>query len=663
MLRFFWIMVLFVVLPSLAQAAAGEQTQAAATFLHSGRPEQAVMTAQRALKRNNLTTPERAALLATIARAELMRTTNQQFQGVTAAIKALDTFINEFPDSADAPEFRWKQAWLWWKSGHFKEAIAAAREIIVEDQQAKNLRRAWLMMARVHIQMNKYAYARSDLLQYGLQVRSNSRAQAIGMAWMAAVDEGEGRSDAAFKDLHAVYGKWPQVITSESQLYGTYIDLLEMHNRHDTALKLADAFIRQYSNAPESARVRFIRANIHARNKATIAAAIEEYAMLANHQAETTIGRKAFMRKLMLQFRQEKRRDKLLPVLIALKKMADENQMSDIEGEAMLDMARLWTRLTHLSGDHAKSRSTQPPPALEAYARASASPDARIATAAKKEGAVWMQKYTQTLIGQQQWLQAVTIWRHYPQLHPSPHTSQTLRLGVAHAMRMLMLFEPAEAMLQHLYTANHMSIIGQRVMLERARLWMDRQDPDAVKKIMRWLNRHEFSIFRPEMLLIVARMQLDQQQSELARQTLVSVNAADLAVESRPLYWQTRAEVSEALSQWRSGARAWGSYRNSKGADGKRGLARQADDLFAAGEFAAALKLYQQIPESSHDSGWQYHVGVCQLRSGAIKQGTALLQQLAGAKVADKANPDHYIALAKLALANKQAKKLLGEKP
>jgi len=674
MSRILLMIAFFCALPGPALGQTGEQAQAAATFLRSGNPEQAVITAQRALKTNHLDASERQSLLTTIARAELMRTTHQQFQGVKAAIQALDALINEFPDSADAPEFRWKQAWLWWKSGHLKQAIAAAREIIAEDQQAVSLRRIWLLMARIHLQLNKYAYARSDLLQYGLQVRSNSRDQALGMAWMATVDRGESRSDAAFKNLHTVYRKWPDVITTEPQLFASYIDLLESHRQGTAALKLANAFIRQYSHAPQSALVRFIRANIHARAQQTIPTAIKEYAMLADRQAETSIGRKAFMRKLMLEFRQEKRRDKLLPALVTLKKIAAANQLSDIEDEAMLDMARLWTRISYLSVSNASPKAPkamQSLPALEAYARASTSPDQHIADAARQEGAVWLKKYTSLLLEQKQWLQAVTIWRHYPQLRPTAHSAPTLRLGIAHAMRMLMLFEPAEEMLEHLYAVNRMSIIGQRMMMERAKLWMDQHDPDGVKKIMRWLNRHEFSIFRPEMLLIVARMQLDQQQAELARQTLVSVKASDIAVESRPSYWQTNAEIAETLSEWRRAARAWGQYRNSKGADSKMGLRRQAAALFTAGEFAEALKRYQQIPEANHDSGWQYHVGVCQLRSGAVKQGTALLQQLAGSKSAGKTvgkgvgktGFDHYISLAKLALADQQAKQLLGEQP
>jgi len=651
-------MALLAALPCTALGQASGQIHAALTFLHNGNPEQAVITAQRALNKASLTAPERLTLLATIARAETMRATHQHFQNVKPAIQALDAVISEFSDSPDAPWFRWKLAWLLWQAGENNEAITAAREIIAQDQKNANQRRAWLLMARVHLSMKNYAYARSDLLQYGLKVSLHSREQAIGMAWMAMVDRGESRSDAAFKNLHAAYRAWPGVITSESELFAAYIDFLDRRKKYQSALKLANAFIRQYSNKPQTALVRLIRANIHASNKQTISVAIKEYSILANLQAETTIGRKAFMRKLMLEFRHEQQRDKLLPVLVSLKKIADKNQLSTIEDEAMLDMARLWTRIT-AKANNTKGNDKHVPPALEAYARAGASLDKHIAGMAKQEGAVWLKTYINDRLEQQQWLKAVTIWRRYPQLRPASRTSQTLRLGVAHAMRMLMLFDAAETMLQRLYAENRVSIRGQRIMMERARLWMDRRDSDGVKKIMRWLNRHEFSIYRPEMLLIVARMQLDQKQPDLARQTLLSVSADDIAVESRIQYWKTKAEISEVLSEYHHAARAWAKYRQSKGADGKLGLNNQAANLFVAGEYNQARKLYLQMPEDEHDAAWKYHIGVCQLRSGEVKQGTERLQLLAG-KVGAEGDVGRFAALSKLALANVQAEKLLG---
>jgi len=661
MLRFLFMMALVIALPGTALGQARGQIHAAVNFLHNGNPEQAVITAERALKKATLTASERQTLLATIARAETMRATHQHFQQVHTAIQALDAVINEFPDSPDAPQFRWKQAWLWWQAGQNQQAITAAREIIAQDQQNANLRRAWLLMARVHLRMKNYAYARSDLLQYGLKVRSKSREQAIGMAWMAIVDQGESRSDAAFKNLHAVYRVWPSVITAEAALFATYIDLLDRHEQRKSALQLADAFIRQFSNEPQSALVRLIRANIHASHKQTIQAAIKEYSILADRQAETTIGRKAFMRKLMLEFRHEKQREKLLPVLVSLKKIADANQLSSIEDEAMLDMARLWTRITVVSKDM-NTNAKQAPPALEAYARAGASLDKHIAEAAKKEGALWLKTYITTLLAQQQWLKSATIWRHYPQLRPASNTSQTLRLGVAHAMRMLMLFDTADTMLQQLYSENIMSIRGQRIMMERARLWMDRRDSDGVKKIMRWLNRHEFSIYRPEMLLIVARIQLAKQQPELARQTLVSVSVDDITVESRRHYWKTTAEISEALAEHHHAARAWEKYSQSEGADGKLGLNNQASNLFRANEFVQARNLYLQMPEEERNAAWSYYMGVCQLRSGEVKQGSERLHLLAG-QASPERDAARFVSLAKLALADLQADKLLGTKP
>jgi len=203
-----------------------------------------------------------------------------------------------------------------------------------------------------------------------------------------------------------------------------------------------------------------------------------------------------------------------------------------------------------------------------------------------------------------------------------------------------------------------MSINGQRIMMERAQLWLDRQDPGAIKKIMRWLNRHEFSIYRPDMLLIIARMQMQQGQVDQARQTLVSVRIGDIAPQGRATYWQTMAGIAEALSEWHRAASAWQFYRQVPDTDKQAGLNNQTEDLFKGEEFAAALDLYQQVPEEKRQASWQYHVGVCQLRTGAIKQGTERLKTLAANGEAKR-----FAALAKLTLADQQAKKLLGATP
>ena len=647
-------------LPATAFAGAEQEILAARSYLHNGNPEQAVATAQRTLKHGNIATDDRFALLSVIAQAEILRTTNQHYERVKAAIAAIDALLREFPDRENAAEFRWQRAWLWWKNGNSKQAITAARDIIAQDQQPQNLRRAWLLMSRIHISMRKFSYARSDLLQYGLQVRNHSREQAVGLAWMALVDRGEQRTEIALKNLQRVEHRWPDVITEEPEIFATYIELLNQSGNRAETLKQADRFMQQYVDTPFTPQVRLIRADIHARDESTIQEAVKEYGVLAEKEAGTSIGRKAFMRKLMLEFRHERERKILLPAMISLKKIADQNQLSLIEDEAMLDLARLWVRIL----DSKIAKPTSPTsnnmnyPALLAYSRAAISQDKRIAAAAQQEGSAWMKQRLQALLAGEKWLEAVSVWRQYPQLRPAGLDAEELQLGVAHAMRMLMLFDASETLLNTLYEHNRTTIRGQKIMLELAHLWFDRQDHDGVQKVMHWLNRHEFSIYRPELLLIVARMQFAQKESELARQTLESVHPEDLTPPSRLSYWQTKATIFESLSAWYRAANAWQQYRNSKGADQQRGLARQAENLFAAKEFAKAYQLYQQFTDEQRDAAWQYHTAICQLHTGQVKQGTAQLQALAG-----DPNSGRFAALAKLALANQQAETLLGEQP
>lgn len=638
---------------SLPALAAGDRVQAARIFFGNGNPEQAISSAEKLLKKSDLSRDERSDLLALIADAEVLRTTHQHFEDIKPATHAIETLLQEFPAHPRAAHYRWQRAWLWWQAGDEKQAMVAGREIIAMDQQPANLQRVWLMMARIHIKQRLFAYARSDLLQYGLQVNNKSREQAIGMAWMAVVDQGEARNAPALQTLNSVYSNWPDVITGEPKLFSTYIHLLYEQQDHAKTLKLADAFIRQYITNDLASGVRLIRADILSSQERTIPTALMEYGILADTQAETVIGRQAFMRKLMLENRNEHNRDALVPVMLALKKIADSNQLSSLEDEAMLDLARLWQRIappTGTEGTHA--------PALEAYAHAATSTNPAIASAAHHEGSEWMARKLEDVLQQEQWLAAVTIWRQYPQLQPAAGKEQELSIGIAHAMRMLMIFDTSEEMLQTLYKLNITSIRGQRIMVEMAKLWMDRQDNDGVEKIMRWLNRNPFSIYRPEMLLIVARIQLEQHHPDLARQTLAGISADDVALESRSSFWQTSARVSESLAEWHKASRDWQEYGKNPAADKQQGLLHQADALLQATEFAAARDLYLSIDEKHHDSAWQYHLAICQLRSGEISQGTQRLQELI-----DNKDAGRFATLAKLALADQQAGKLLGEKP
>ncbi|NWF37321.1 tetratricopeptide repeat protein [Mariprofundus sp. KV] len=648
---------LILALPSASYALESERTRTVRIFLNNGNPEQAVRTAEKVLKAQKVTRDERQEILNLIAEAEIMRATHKHFENISLAVQAIEASLKEFPENPQAAELRWQKAWLRWKAGDHKKAVTAAREIITKDQQPQNLRRAWLLMARIHIEQEQFAYARSDLLQYSLQIGSDSYRQAIGMAWMAIVDQGEKRPEVAYKSLLAVHKNWQEIITSEPILYANFIQL--MHNNEDKqTLALSEDFIHRYINSVQAPIVRLIHADIIADNNKT-AAAIKEYGILSASQAETTIGRKAFIRKLMLEFKDETEKEKLLPAMVSLKKIADSNQLSLIEDEAMLGLAQFWARIekASLATEKESAEERAESPALHAYARAATSVDRRIAQRAHKEGAIWLQDSLNTMLKQEQWLKAVTIWKQYPQLRPSARLSQELRLGIGHAMRLLMLFDGAEKLLSELYKSNKASIRGQRVMVELSKLWMDRQDSDGVEKVMRWLNRNEYTIYRPEILAVVARMQMNQKQAQAARQTLNAVRASDLALESRANFWRTSAEVSAALGHWHSEAKAWESYRLSQGADQRMGLLNQARSLFTAREYGQARKLYMEVAEKDRDAAWEYYVGVCQVRTGEIQQGEQRLQALAQRKDAGT-----YAALAKLALADQQAGQLLGEK-
>ena len=57
---------------------------------------------------------------------------------------------------------------------------------------------------------------------------------------------------------------------------------------------------------------------------------------------------------------------------------------------------------------------------------------------------------------------------------------------------------------RRLYEEAAGSVWGHKVKLEQVRLWLDRGDKDGFKRVMRWLSQNEFTLYRPEMLLLAA---------------------------------------------------------------------------------------------------------------------------------------------------------------
>jgi len=642
---------------SQAYAATNSRIQGVRIFLNQGNPEQAIKTAESVLTEPQLTEEDRLALLSLIAEAEEFRAVASHFQDVDKAVAAIQTLIKEFPNAVDEPELLWKSAWLHWRRGANKLALTIARDVKNRFPDSRATTKSWLLMARIHIDHSKMNLARNDLLQYGIRVEDDSREQGLGYVWIAVVDFEESRFKEALKGLDSVYQSRPEIIELEERLFATYIHVLFRQGRTNDAYTLSEKFSKRYSEGVYVPGVRLLRADIrHGRKDVDFVSLQKEYEIIANNEAETDVGKKAFMRKIMLQYRESGDYKTLKPVVIALKRLASQNQLSEIEDESILYQARLWVRLMESDPENAPQQAVVA--ALEDYARVSVSEYGELAAFAVSEGRALFIRHVEALIAQRKWTQVVVSWERFPQLRPMDQDAALLQFGVAHALRMLMEYEQSEALLDHLYQQSAGSVWGHKVMLERARLWLDRGDANGVKAVMIWLNENEFTLYRPEMLLLAAQMQLKQGDASAASQTIVSVGASDVALEARGEYWKTRANIASKLSRWHVAARAWREYGNASGADKALSLMAQADSLFKAREYLKAEALYAKIHKDSQTPAWRYRYSICQIKTGKWRQGIDRLEALKADSSAGV-----YASMAALALAERKADELLESAP
>jgi len=640
-----------------AVAASSSRVQGIRIFLNQGNPEQAIDSAESLLMQPHLTEEERLALLKLIAEAEEFRAVTSHFQDVSKAVAAIQTLIKEFPKQINEPELLWKSAWLHWRKGAKKLALTVARDVKTRFPDSSMATKAWLLMARIHIELKKINLARNDLLQYGIRVEDESREQALGNVWIAVIDYEDSRFKEALNWFDSVYQTRPEIIELEERLFATYIQVLFHQGMKDDALALADKFLQRYTEGEYVPVVRLLRADIrHGEEGVDYAALQKEYEIIANNEAETDVGKKAFMRKVMLQYRDSHDYKTLKPVIIALKRIANQNQFSEIENESILNQARLWVRLAEKDPENAPEQAVIA--ALEDYARVSVSTYKKLAVFAVNEGREAFIKNVEDLIAQSKWVQVVVTWERFPQLRPMDKHAVLLQFGVARALRMLMEYEQSEALLNQLYKQAGGSVWGHKVMLERARLWLDRGDADGVKEVMVWLNENEFTLYRPEMLLLAAQMQLKQGNASAASQTIVSVGATDVALETRGEYWKTRAKIAEKLLRWHVAAGAWREFGKSPGADRGIALMEEANSLFRAQEYRKAENLFSKFPEMLQTPAWRYRYSICQIKTGKWRQAVerlALLKSDADAGV--------YASMAALTLAERKADELLAENP
>ncbi len=626
-------------------------------LLAQGMPDKAIASAQKALSSPNLGNAERKSLLELIAKAELTIAEARHYEDVSQAVAAINTLIQEFPDQVDEPALLATIIDLYWKQNALEEAQASILDLQRRFPDTEEAQDSLLTLGKIHFIHHRLADARSAFLRYALHVPLHSAKGREVRLWTAMIDYEEGRYDQALPVFEYVYQAQPDLITRHDNIYARFIQLLRMQGENRKALYHSREFLNAYKTSFHSPEIRLLQADLLlALPNPPVQDIIRLYDMLASKEAGTMVGRQAFMRKLMLQMRDKTTYRDIKPAIIALKRMANQNQLSIIEDEALLHEGKLWEKVATLDAEHSPKSAGEA--ALQQFSLAAKSHDKHIAQQAHALGSRSFERQIKNHIDKQQWLAAVALWQRFPHFRPPEPQSAPLRFDIARGLRLLMAYEQAEAMLAALHQQAKGSVWGEKIMLERAKLWRDRQDPKGVDKILSWLDKHQYTLYRPEMLVIVAHMQINQQDATAAAHTLERISPQDLAQETRAEYWKVQALTTEKLKRWHMAAKAWRQYAKYKPEEADEARLRQADALFHGKDYARAEAIYAQTPQALQTPVWQYRYGVCQLKTGKWKQATERLQTL-------KANADAgiYASMAALTLAEQEANRLLKENP
>jgi len=650
---------------SASAAEPGSRPDGIRAFLQQGQYDLAVSTTHEILSRPNLSDQERYELLSILAEAEEKLAELRHFTNVETAIRTYEDLHKEFPKKFSQVKLQWKIAWLSWSKQDFDRADTAAKIILQNNLQEPEAKKAALLHARYLIRRKKFAAARSVLLMhFGLNPDVSASEEAEGMVWLAVINAADHRTRPAYKSIQRIHASYPDVIESNPLVYATYIRLIAQYSGPETLLPHINRFIKKYIAAPEAPGIRLLQADTLVEHK-QLSEAETIYGILADRHSESAIGKKSSMRQLMLKLNGSRDKDTLQRAIAMLSDLASKNQLSDIETEAQLYQARLWVRLGRANPESSNR-------ALAFYALAASAENAYFVASAQKEGALLLNTQLHKLLAQQQWLNAVVLWKRYPQLRPdkscSSHTKHAsesmcegqkktdrLAFGVAQAYIRLMDYASAEDILTALYQRAKGTVRGQRIMLERARLWAQREDPDSVRKIMHWLAGHEQTLYRQDLLLIAASAQNRQGKASMARQTLAGIAPEDITPELRHDYWRTRARINLALKNWHTAADAWRRLAESaKGKEKWRYLRTQAEVLIQSKDYMGAEKVLLQIPDAERHDAWHFSLALCALNTGRWKKAEGLLIPLS------KGGPDkNYVMRARLLLAEKHSEQVI----
>ncbi|MDX8388730.1 MAG: tetratricopeptide repeat protein [Ghiorsea sp.] len=657
MLKFYSFSIVILLLYSPFSYAESEVYFSAETYLRQGDPSRAISTAQKLVADPALTNVERKELLGLIADAEMFITKARAYNDVSLAVEAIRTLIKEFPSKVDEPFHILNIVELYWNQGETEKAQTEIFDLQGRYPNTPQAQKSWLILGKIHFIGQRYSAARSAFLRFALNVKRESHDGLEVRLWTALVDYEEHRFNQAAKELSFIFATAPSLITDKESIYTRYITLLDTQNQKAEALKHANIFLKMNKETMHASAVRLLRADLMLElPNPDINTIIQEYSLIADKESGTKIGRQAFIRKMMVQMRDKKTYRDLKPVIIALKRIANQNQMSAIEDESFLHEGILWEKTSIFDPTHSPKGAGEA--ALQQFSRASSAIYPRIASQAKANGLSSFKRQINALIKQKEWLSAISLWEKFPNFRPPLQNSAQLRFDVARGLRLLMEYEQSENILSQLHEQAKDNVWGEKIMLERARLWLDRQDPQGVQKILEWLDKNEYTLYRPEMLVIVAHMQIKAKDATGAAHTLGFILPEDLSHDTKAEYWKVQALTTEKQSRWHVSAKAWREYAKQNITDVEQAHINEADALFKGKDFILAERLYEKTPETLQTPAWQYRYSICQLKSGKWNQALERLALL-------KANTDAgiYQSLASLTLAEREAERLIRENP
>jgi len=617
-------------------------------FLQQGEYNLAIKAAHTILSQPDVTEHERYELLHVLAEAEEKFAEMGHYARIEIALRAYEDLNKEFPEKFGPDKLQWKIALLNWKHGDFNRADTAAQVILQDHAKSPEAKKAALMHARHLITEKRFQAARSVLLiHFGLNPNINAKEETQGLVWLAVIDEAESRTKQAYKLMQRAYGKHPTVIQSNAMIYASYIRLLDLYSEREELLTHIDLFIKKHIASPEAPEIRLLQANaLTAQGKTQDAEIV--YGILADHHANFAIGKKALMRKMMLKIKNTQDEKALSQALTTLSNLASTHQLTDIEAEAQLYQAQLLVRLSHTDSKYIDR-------AIYLYALVVASENPAFVDTALEDGSILLGERLHTLLEQRDWLQAVLLWKRYPQLRPAK--ADKLSFRIAQAYIQLMDYSHAEQILDGLYEQAKDTVWGQRIMLELARLWTERKDTDSVTKIMRWLTSQEHTLYRQDMLLIVATAQNEQGKASAARQTLTGVVPEDLTPVLRRTYWHTRAKINQSLQRWHIAAESWRRLAElSQGGEKWTYVYAQADATIQSKDYLNAENILLLIPETEQTAAWHYSLALCARNTGRWKKAEEHLIPLSKGDAAD-----NYTMRARLMLADKSSEQLIRE--